>query len=332
MGLLLGVIVLAVQIFLPYFITLSLAGTAAIIFHPLYLKIVGVFGGRKGPAAIIMVVLTIVIVLLPLTFIGIQVVRQALDVYAHLTDNPTSIVNDMMVTIENYMQRFVPGMQLNLQQYAGQALRWLADSVGTVLAGTLRTVLHLFLGIIAYYYMLKDGPKFLTALVELSPLKNEEDEKILARLRRAVDSVIRGSLIIAVLQGIATGIGFAIFGIGNAVLFGTIAGVGALVPSVGTGIVIAPAILYLFLRGDLGLAVGLSIWGAVAVGLIDNLLHPLLVGRGMRLHPFFILFAVIGGITVFGIVGFIIGPLILSLLFALLEIFRKEMRPVGSPA
>jgi predicted PurR-regulated permease PerM len=329
LGLLLGVLYLAIQIFMPYFITLSLAATAAIVFHSLYRRTVGVCRGRERIAALIMVVFTFVILLLPLTFIGVHIVRQALDVYAQLTGDPTSIVNDMLSTVELYLQRFMPGMELNLQQYVGQGLRWLASSVGSLLAGTLNTVLHLFLGMIAYYYMLKDGPKFLNAVVELSPLNNEDDEEILLRLRRAVDSVIRGSLIIAILQGTATGVGFAIFGVGNAVLFGAVAGVGALVPGIGTGIVIVPAVVYLFVRGDMGMAIGLSIWGATAVGLIDTFLHPLLVGRGMRLHPFFILFAVIGGITVFGLVGFILGPLVLSLLFGLLEIFRKEMRPTS---
>ena len=172
--------------------------------------------------------------------------------------------------------------------------------------------------------MLKDGEKFTNAVIELSPLTTKEDRAIIGRLRDAMNSVIRGSLIIASLQGVVTGIGLMIFGIPSAVLLGSIAGVGALIPTVGTSIVLLPIIGYLFIVGSLGKAIGLTLWAVLAVGLIDNFLHPYLVGRGMKMHPLFIFFAVIGGIAFFGLAGFILGPLVVSLLFGLLDIFRRE--------
>ena len=141
----------------------------------------------------------------------------------------------------------------------------------------------------------------------------------------AINSIIRGTLIIAVIQGVMTGIGFAIFGVPSPTLWGSIAAIGALVPGVGTAIVFTPAILFLFFAGNTVPAIGLLVWGIVAVGLIDNFLGPVLVGRGIRIHPLFILFAVIGGIGFFGPMGFLLGPLVVSLLYGLFEIYRLFM-------
>lgn len=326
LSLLVGVLVLVFFIVKPYLVTLAIAGTAAVILHPVYDRILSLFKGRKTLSALCMVVLTFVLILLPLTLIGIQIATEATDLYAKLSGSSPSLPTDLLSQVENLIQQYIPGITINLSQYAGQALNWIASNVQSFFAGTVRAILLVFLGTIAYYYMLKDGDKFINVLIELSPLTEQEDKKLIFRLRSAVNSVIRGSLIIALLQGTVTGIGLAIFGIPSAVLLGSIAGVGALIPTIGTSVVLAPVILYLAIINNYVSAIGLLIWGIVAVGLIDNFLHPLLVGRGMKMHPLFIFFSVIGGIAFFGLSGFILGPLVVSLLFGLLDIFREEVK------
>jgi len=324
-----GVLVLVFFILQPYLITLSIAATAAVILYPIYNVLLSKLKERKTIAAFCMVALTILLLLVPLTFFGIQIATEATDVYRALQgEDSASFLKDVIGMVEGLAQQYIPAtVSFDLNRYAGQALNWIASNLQSFFAGTLRAVLLIFLGIVAYFYMLRDGKSFTKALTELSPLAEDEDRKILDRLRQAMNSVIRGSLIIAILQGIVTGIGLAIFGIPSAVLLGSIAGVGALIPSVGTSIILAPVIIYLFVTGEYFSAVGLLLWGAFAVGLIDNFLHPLLVGRGMKMHPMFVFFAVIGGIAFFGISGFILGPLIMSLLFGLLEIFRNTIKP-----
>ena len=125
----------------------------------------------------------------------------------------------------------------------------------------------------------------------------------------------------ALIQGILTAVGFALFGVPNPTLWGSVAAIAALVPSVGTALVLFPAILFLYWSGAALSALGLLLWGATAVGLIDNFLGPKLAGRGMRLHPFLILLSILGGIALFGPIGFLLGPLVLSMLFVLLEIY-----------
>jgi len=178
-----------------------------------------------------------------------------------------------------------------------------------------------FLFIISLYYLLKDGALLRKKIVALSPLKDADDETIIKKLELAVSSVIKGNFVIAFIQGVVTAIGFSIFGLPNAVLWGTIAAIAALIPSVGTALVFVPAIILLFISGQIFAAFGLLLWGALAVGLIDNFLGPKLIGRGMQLHPLLVLLSVLGGISLFGPIGFVLGPIVLSLLFALLDIY-----------
>ena len=131
----------------------------------------------------------------------------------------------------------------------------------------------------------------------------------------------------ALIQGILTAVGFTFFGIPNATLWGSVAAITALIPGIGTALVLLPAILYLYFSGETLFAVGLLLWGMTAVGLVDNFLGPKLASYGMRLHPFLILLSVFGGVGFFGPLGFLLGPLVLSLLFALIEIYfaiKKE--------
>jgi predicted PurR-regulated permease PerM len=135
--------------------------------------------------------------------------------------------------------------------------------------------------------------------------------------------VIKGSLLIALIQGMVSGTGFAIFGVPNPVLLGSVAIIAALIPNVGTAVVLTPAILYLYLTDQVWQSAGLLIWGITAVGLIDNLLGPTLIGRSSKIHPLLILLAVLGGLAFFGPLGFILGPLVISLLFAVLDIYER---------
>lgn len=158
-------------------------------------------------------------------------------------------------------------------------------------------------------------------VVSWSPLQDSDDKMIFGKLERAIDSVVKGKLLIALIQGALTAFGFLMFGVPNAALWGMVAAVSALIPAIGTALVIAPAVAFLFLNGAVGGAVGLVVWGVGVVSIIDNVLGPKLMGRGLQLHSFVILLSVLGGIAFFGPVGFILGPLTVSLLFALMDIY-----------
>jgi predicted PurR-regulated permease PerM len=160
-------------------------------------------------------------------------------------------------------------------------------------------------------------------IIEVSPFPRSQDEEIFTKLRMAIVSVVKGSMFVALIQGILTGLGFYIFGIPSALLWGGVAVIAALVPTVGTSLVIFPGVAYLFFIGSTWPAVGLMVWGIICVGLIDNILGPRLVGRGIKIHPLLILLSALGGIGFFGAVGFLLGPIALSFLFALFDIYQS---------
>jgi predicted PurR-regulated permease PerM len=168
---------------------------------------------------------------------------------------------------------------------------------------------------------LKDGAKLRQFVISLSPLADSYDELVLSRLGRAVNSVLKGTLTIALIQGVVSALGYMLFGVPNPLLWGTVTAIAALVPGVGTALILTPIVLFLFLTGNVPGAIGLAVWGAFAVGLVDNFLSPHLIGGGSQLHPLLVLISVLGGIGLFGAVGIFLGPLCLSLFMALLSIY-----------
>ncbi len=324
-ALLAGVAFLAFLIVQPYLVTLAVATALSVVAHPLYTRLLTWTKGIKSLSAICTILITTILILVPLALISVQVVQEARAVYDRLSipeEGATGFLGTIELNINALLATYMPSAAVDFDSLARQALAWIAANVGQLFATTLQGFIQVAIGIVAFYYLLKDGDYFMQTLISLSPLSDKNDKTIIKRLSVAIGSIMKGSLLIALLQGFVSAIGFLIFGIPSAVLWGSIAAVGALVPGVGTSVVIIPAVGYLFLTDHLFQAIGLAIWGATAVGLIDNFLGPILVGRGAQIHPLLIMFAVIGGIGFFGPLGFILGPLALSFLFALLDIYK----------
>lgn len=228
-----------------------------------------------------------------------------------------------MTLIETRIQAFAPDFQIDINEQIKQTAQWLTGSLGAIFKGTISTIFIFFIALIGSFYFFRDGREFLQVLINASPLPNREDTAILNRLARAIRAVATGTVLVALIQGSLVAIGFTIFGVDRAILWGSIAALGALMPGIGTTIVTAPAIVYLFYVGDLFSGFGLLIWSMLIVGLVDNMIGPYLIGRGNNLHPFIVLISVLGGIALFGPIGFIIGPVIVTLFLALLEMYHQ---------
>ncbi len=326
---LLGVLILAFFIFLPYLNALLLAAVFAILFRPLYRQF-KIWTGGQGTAAFCTLIVVLILIITPLFFFGREVFSETRNVLSHI-ENDGGTWGNLSAKFESLVKNIAPNadvdsIQLDLRQYASQVLSWVVGHFGSVFSSIARIIVMLFIWLIAFYYFLKDGTRLKQYMIELSPLANLYDLEIFNKMHSAVNSVIRGSLVIAVIQGVLSGVGFTIFNVPNAALWGGIAMIAALIPGVGTSLVLIPAIIYLFVTGTLGNAVGMLVWSVIAVGLIDNFLGPKLVGDRIKVHPLLILLAVLGGIGLFGPIGFITGPLVLSLLFALLDIYKSMIQ------
>lgn len=334
-GLLLVVFIIAVLIFFPFLTPIVVSLALAIIFGPVYRGLLKVFAPGKdksSTAALITLAIVVVIVLVPGFFIVTKLYSEIQDMYFYLTEESgrSSIITFMNTAAEwisNALFNVYPSISFdtfNITEYLQNALEWAFSHVDTVFSGVTKVMMGIFVTFFTLFYFLRDGREFKKQIIALSPLMDTDDEMILKRLEQAVYSVVAGSLIVGVIQGILTGIGFALFQVPQPAVWGSIAAVAALIPGIGTSLVLVPAILYLFFTGSSTYALGLLIWGVLAVGLIDNLLGPVLVNRGIKIHPAVILLSVLGGLALFGLVGFILGPLVVAFLFVLLEIYKAS--------
>ena len=326
--------VLSFFVFRPFLVVLALAAVFAVILHPLYQVILRRMNGSPGLAAFATMLISVVCILVPLMFISVQIANDAQHLYASLSDGSGEAYFDAVFQQANtIVVQYAPNLALSsadlsisIDQYMKDGLTWLIQNLGGAFGGATQFLLSLFIFLIALYYLLRDGAELKRTIIEMSPLADTEDRVVFARLELAIHSVIRGSLMIALIQGILTAIGFAFFGIPNSILWGVVAAFAALIPSIGTSLVLAPGVAYLFVIGATTPAIGLLVWGVVAVGLIDNFLGPRLVGKGMQLHPLVVLLSVFGGLALFGPAGIFLGPLCISLLFALLSVYQHVNR------
>jgi predicted PurR-regulated permease PerM len=309
----------------PFVSALALAAIIVTICYPLYERIV-----RRMPkqnetlGALVTTIMVLVIIIMPLTLLFSTLVNEAVVIYNQVNDNGAAL-EQRIASVEAMVESYAPGFEFNLVDSVKQATAWIASNVGAIFAGTAATIFSIFIAIIGTFYLFRDGAAFTKRLVVISPLPDDEDEYILGRLARAVRSVATGTVLIALIQGSLTAFGLWIFGFERFVLWGVIAAFGALIPSVGTSIVLIPAVVFLIVTGQYGAAIGLAIWGMTAVGVIDNLLGPYLIGRGNNLHPYIVLLSVLGGVSVFGPIGFVVGPVAVSLFIVLLELYGTHI-------
>jgi len=323
--LLIATSILSFCVLRPFVSVFILAVVFTVVFQPLYRKILKYSFNHEGLAALVTAIAVVVIILTPLTFLGMRILDELRQLYVSLIegggkDNFINVFNGLS---ENFRHYFLlpPAFSIDFGQYLKEGLSWLLQNLGGLFSNFASILATSFIFLVTFYYLLKDGHKLKQAIIGYSPLADVDDEMILNKLELAISSVVKGSFTLAFLQGFLTTIGFTIFGVPNAILWGAAACIAALVPSLGTSLVFVPAIILMFVSGHIFSAVGLLLWGALAVGLIDNFLGPKLIGRGMKLHPLLTLFSVFGGLIFFGPIGFILGPIILNLLFALLHIY-----------
>jgi predicted PurR-regulated permease PerM len=333
LAILVGVIILTICIFYPYLTSLLLALVFSVMFRPLHRWVSKIFtGGRQHSSisAFITLLIVAILVITPLIFIGIQIYNESQNLYFSLTEEGSRsqfihTLNNLSQALSDRFLNIFPAYNFdsfNLTNYVQNFLEWSFANLDTIFSSVSKLALQIFVMLFALFYLLRDGGKFKQAIISLSPLKDDYDEKVFSKARQAIRSIVAGSLVVGFIQGVLTGLGFWIFGIPNPALWGSFAVVSAFIPGLGTSLVVVPGILYLFFTGAQFNAIGLLVWGTVAVGLIDNYLGPVLINRGVNVHPFLIFLSIMGGLVFFGPIGFIAGPLLVAMLFVLLEIYK----------
>jgi predicted PurR-regulated permease PerM len=319
-ALLLVVLFTAFFIYLPFLNVVVLALTFFIIFRPFYNKLLKIFRQSRPLAAITTIVVVCVVIIAPLIFLSFQIFGEAKQIYFSIINSNGVFLEKISSSTQESFQKIIPNFSFDLNEYAKQTISWFIQNIGLILSSLVNVFFTFFLSLFAFYYLLKDGDELKRYLVAVIPFSSKDAGIIFDKLHLMASSVIRGSLIMAIIQGIILGVGFFIFGVPQAAFWGAVGVIAALIPLIGIYLIIAPAAAYLFILGNVFPAIGLILWGIIIGGGV-SFFFPYLIKQKAKIHPFLILLSVLGGLIIFGPTGFIIGPLILSLLFALLSIY-----------
>lgn len=331
--LLIGAALLSFFVLQPFLTTIALAAIFAIVLEPIHARITKKLGNTSTFAALVTLLAGCVLILIPISLVTTLVVNEAHRAYVDFANGSTAASAQQIATqVGAWLDPIIPGatnyvdtISAEINAYAKQALQWIVERIGTAFAGAIGVFIRTLIFLMALFYFIKDGARLEKALIKQSPLLDEDVATIFARLKSTVTSVVKGSLSIACIQGTLAGIGYFIFGVPNAALWGVCTAVAALIPGVGTSLIIVPSVIYLIATGSTASAIGMLLWGTLLVGLIDNFLAPRLMGKGAKLHPLATLLSVVGGVGLYGPVGIFLGPLTLSFLFAVYSVYTSRM-------
>lgn len=309
----------------PYFKAAFMALLFAVLFKPLYKKMEAWMGGRTLPSSLVATLIVMCIVIIPLSLIGFQVFQEAKQVYLSVMNNTidTGIARGVL---QKYAPQIAPTFSADINQYVAKGLQWMVGNLSVVFSSVAGMLVEFFLMLFILFFIFKDGGMFKGMLKSISPFDDAHNEYLLTKVEDSMASVVKGTLIVAAAQGTLAGVGYAITGVPNPVLWGVISIFASLIPGIGTSLVIIPALIFLLLSGNVTGVIVLALWSGILVWQIDNFIRPVLVGKRTKLHPLIVLLSALGGIQLFGFIGFLIGPVIFSILAALIEIYPQITR------
>jgi len=318
------------------------AATLAVVFSPVNRRIQYLLGRRKSSAALLSLLLICITVIIPFWFVASAVISEAASFYSRIQAgelNPAAwlewlqsklpLLNDLLDRLgltPADIRGKVSGMAVALSQYVGT----LAVSAGQ---SAVRFGIMFFLMLYVLYFFLRDGAVLLEVIIDALPIGDERERELFAKFAEVSRATIKGTIVIGVLQGTLGGLIFWLLGIDAAVFWGAVMVVLSLVPMLGAGLIWLPAALAMAASGAYVKAGLLILFGVLVIGLVDNLLRPILVGRDTRMPDYLVLLSTLGGLTMFGVSGFIIGPIIAALFLTLWVMFAREFNDVdlGAP-
>jgi len=306
-----------------------------IVVYPLHARLERRLRDRKALAAIISVLIVVIVVILPLIGLGAAVANEAAALYDRLQtggvgiDGIFSQVQQRVPQVAALIERAgVDPARLGEQaQSAAVTLsRAIAERALLIGSGTLRGTIFFFLMLYLLFFFLRDGPRILDALIRALPLGDQRERHLLGRFAEVSRATIKGTLVVGIVQGTIGGIAFAVLGINAPVLWGTVMALLSILPVVGTALVWLPAAIVLILSGHIIGGIALILVGVFVIGLVDNLLRPVLVGRDTQLPDYLILLSTLGGLAGFGLAGIVIGPTIAAFFLSVWQMAEQEFR------
>ncbi len=317
----------------PFFGPIFWAVAIALIFHPVRQRISARIGERPNLVASITLLISMVIVIIPVIVLISSLVAEGLNLYQRFQDGDLrpgeylDQINSSFPAIEAFLNRFglsFDELRDRLVTAVAGAGQFLAKQVLGFGQNTFQFFLNLALMTYLAFFLLRDGTRLVELMVQALPLGDERERLIFRKFAEVTRATVKGNLLIAIIQGALGGLIFWILGLTGALLWGVVMAIFSLLPAVGAAVVWVPAAIYLAAVGDYMPAIILTAYGAIVIGLADNLLRPILVGRDTKLPDYIVLLSTLGGLVMFGINGFVMGPLVAALFMAFWGIFIRE--------
>lgn len=305
----------------------------AILFSGLYRWLVEKFGGRESLAAFTTSVIILFSVVIPITLISLAVLKESKEIYGSIEEgslDPSEIllrVQERLPGVERVLNRI--GVQPTefydrVEKMFASGVSSLGGSMWKYTQGAIKTVVDFFLILYLTFFLVRDGDKLMLSIRNTLPMGNRIEEMLFKKFVQVSRATLKGTVIVAACQGLIGGILFAAVGIKGAVLWGVMMGLLSLLPIGGSALVWVPAAVIMMVQGNVVEGIIMVVVGVLGIGLIDNLLRPLLVARETKMPDYLILLATLGGLAWFGLSGFIIGPVIAALFLICWEIAGEQ--------
>jgi predicted PurR-regulated permease PerM len=311
--------------------TLLWAVIVALLFRPLYRRLLPRVGQRRNGAALLTLLLVVLILILPFALITTGLIAEAGALYERVQSGelqPASwfgaVFDSLPAWATRLLERWgladIDSLQRRLTLLLGQGSQFIATYALRIGQNTFETVASLFILLYVAYFLIRDGDAVLRLLRRALPLSEQHQRALGAKFSTVIRATLKGNVLVAALQGTLGGLAFWVLGIGGPLLWGVLMAFLSLLPAIGAALVWLPVAIYLLASGQTVQGLGLAAWGVLAIGLVDNLLRPVLVGKDTRLPDWVILVTTVGGMIVFGIHGFVLGPVIAAMFAALWQI------------
>jgi predicted PurR-regulated permease PerM len=312
------------QVLIPIFLGIL----TAYVFYGLY----GWLKSKIKNETLSALIMTLLILLLILAAIGLiigSLLSQGLDIYNQFR------ALDLRAIAETALPDFLVDSELvattldSLNSFIARGLTDFINIIPDLILQLPVLMLHLFVFLFTFFFALRDGKLALIYARSLSPLKSEIEESFFKSFRQVTKSVLLGQIVIGIMQGIISGIGFFIFGVPNALVLTLLTMLVGVIPIIGPWLVWVPVDIYLFGAGRTFAAMGLLIYGLIVISWLDTLIRPIIISKGTKVNSAIVIIGMIGGLFAFGILGLIIGPLVLTYILLVFEIYRKKNSQVN---
>ncbi|MCJ7547787.1 MAG: AI-2E family transporter [Deltaproteobacteria bacterium] len=331
------------RILSPFFSIFAWAAILTIIFYPLFKIVNRLYGNRRVWAALTMTIAVIIAIIIPAGFLLNIVAKELLDIYQyceqlikegkHITFFQGLQQIGLVQRLTELLDRYFDLSQIDLETFLLDNLQklnmYVAGQAPKFIKGISAIILKFLLMTVTLFFFFKDGEEVLTKIKALIPLTAKERDNILKKVVEMIQATIYGGIVVALVQGGMGTLGFVIVGLGAPLFWGTVMALLSFMHIVGPFMVWVPATVFLLIQGAYAKAAILGIWGAILVSLSDNFLRPIIISGRTQVHPLLVFFSTLGGLYVFGLVGFIAGPLVITICLAIIDIYTAPPRRRG---